>query len=140
GLDAGKINDYLNKKSGMLGISGVSSDLRDIIAAADSGHEKARLALAIFCNRVKAYIGNYLAKLNSCDCLVFTAGIGENGCGIRETICSDMENIGIKMDADKNKVRGQQVDVSAAESKVKIFVIPTNEELVIARDTLKLTQ
>lgn len=140
GLDAGKINDYLNKKSGMLGISGVSSDLRDIIAAADSGQEKAQLALAIFCNRVKAYIGNYMAKLNSCDCLVFTAGIGENGCGIRETICSDMENIGIKMDDDKNKVRGQQVDVSAAEAKVKIFVIPTNEELVIARDTLKLTQ
>jgi acetate kinase len=140
GLDAGKINDYLNKKSGMLGVSGVSSDLRDIIAAADSDHERARLALALFCNRVKAYIGNYMAKLNSCDCLVFTAGIGENGCDIRETICQDMDNIGIKMDVEKNKVRGQKADVSAADSKVKIFVIPTNEELVIARDTLRLAK
>jgi acetate kinase len=140
GLDAGKINDYLNKKSGMLGVSGVSSDLRDIIAAADSGHERARLALALFCNRVKAYIGNYMAKLNSCDCLVFTAGIGENACDIRETICQDMDNIGIKMDVEKNKVRGQKADVSAADSKVKIFVIPTNEELVIARDTLRLAK
>ncbi|MEQ8236514.1 MAG: acetate kinase [Syntrophomonadaceae bacterium] len=140
GLDSGKINDYLNKKSGMLGISGVSSDLRDIIAAAGSGNERAKLALAIFCNRVKGYIGNYMAKLNSCDCLVFTAGIGENGYDIRETICRDMDNMGISMDIEKNKVRGQKVDVSAADSKVKIFVIPTNEELVIARDTLSLVQ
>lgn len=140
GLDSVKINDYLNKKSGMLGISGVSSDLRDIIAAADSGNGRAKLALAIFCNRVKGYIGNYMAKLNSCDCLVFTAGIGENGYDIRETICRDMDNMGISMDIEKNKVRGQKVDVSAADSKVKIFVIPTNEELVIARDTLSLVR
>ena len=139
-LDSSKVNDYLNKKSGMLGISGVSSDLRDIISAADSGNQRAKLALSIFCLRVKGYIGNYMAKLNSCDCLVFTAGIGENGYDIRETICKDMENMGIMMDVEKNKVRGKKVDVSAPESKVRILVIPTNEELVIARDTLSLVK
>ncbi len=138
GLDSSKINDYLNKKSGMLGISGVSSDLRDIIAAAVEGNERAQLALAIFCNRVKAYIGNYLVKLNGCDCLVFTAGIGENGYDIRAAICSDMDWLGIKMDVDKNKVRGKKIDFSAPDSRVRLFVIPTNEELVIARDTLRL--
>lgn len=138
GLDSSKINDYLNKKSGMLGISGVSSDLRDIIAAAGEGNNRAQLALSLFCNRVKAYIGNYLVKLNGCDCLVFTAGIGENGYDIRETICSDMDWLGIKMDVDKNKVRGKKVDFSTPDSRVRLFVIPTNEELVIARDTLRL--
>ena len=138
GLDTGKINDYLNKKSGLLGVSGVSSDMRDIIAAAASGNKRAALSLTIFCNRVKGYIGNYIAKLNGADCLVFTAGIGENGYDIRETICSDMDSLGLKLDIEKNKVRGQQADVSAADSKVKILVIPTNEELVIARDTLAL--
>jgi acetate kinase len=138
GMDSGKINDYLNKKSGILGISGVSSDMRDIIAAAASGHERAGLAVTIFCNRAKGYIGNYVAKLNGADCLVFTAGIGENGYDIRETICRDMDWLGIKMDKEKNKVRGKQADVSAADSKIKILVIPTNEELVIARDTLAL--
>ncbi|MEQ8200493.1 MAG: acetate kinase [Syntrophomonadaceae bacterium] len=139
-LDSTHINDYLNKKSGMLGISGVSSDLRDIIAAAGEGNTKAQLALKIFCNRVKAYIGNYLAKLNGCDCLVFTAGIGENGYDIRESICSNMDWLGIKMDVEKNKVRGKKIDFSAPDSRVKLLVIPTNEELVIARDTLRLTQ
>jgi len=138
GMDTGKINDYLNKKSGMLGISGVSSDMRDIIAAAESGNIRAGLSLTIFCNRVKGYIGNYVAKLNGADCLVFTAGIGENGYDIRETICQDMDWLGIRIDVEKNKVRGKQVDVSAADSKIKILIIPTNEELVIARDTLAL--
>lgn len=138
GMDSGKINDYLNKKSGMLGISGLSSDMRDIIAAAASGNKRAGLSLTIFCNRVKGYIGNYIAKLNGADCVVFTAGIGENGWDIREAICQDMDALGIKIDPEKNKVRGQQIDVSAADSKVKVLVIPTNEELVIARDTVAL--
>lgn len=137
-LDSRQINDYLNKKSGMLGISGVSSDLRDIIAAAAEGNGKAQLALKIFCNRVKAYIGNYLAKLNGCDCLVFTAGIGENGYDIRESICENMDWLGIKMDVEKNRVRGEEVDFSAPDSRVRLLVIPTNEELMIARDTLRL--
>lgn len=139
-LDSAQINNYLNKKSGILGISGVSSDMRDIEAAAQSGSERAKLALTIFCRRVKGYIGNYIAKLNGCDCLVFTAGIGENGYDIREAICSNLDYLGIKMDTGKNKVRGKQIDVSAADSKIKILVIPTNEELVIARDTLALAR
>lgn len=139
-LDSAQINNYLNKKSGILGISGVSSDMRDIEAAAQSGSERAKLALTIFCRRVKGYIGNYIAKLNGCDCLVFTAGIGENGYDIREAICSNLDYLGIKMDTGKNKVRGKQIDVSAADSKIKILIIPTNEELVIARDTLALAR
>ena len=140
GLDSTQINNYLNKKAGVLGISGVSSDMRDIIAAAGEGHRRAQLALKIFCNRVKAYIGNYLAKLNGCDCLVFTAGIGENGCAIRESICADMDWLGIKMDVEKNQVRGQKIDFAAPDSRVRLLVIPTDEELVIARDTLRLAQ
>jgi len=140
GLDSTQINNYLNKKAGVLGISGVSSDMRDIIAAAGEGNPRAHLALKIFCNRVKAYIGNYLAKLNGCDCLVFTAGIGENGYDIRESICADMDWLGIKMDVEKNKVRGQKIDFAAPDSRVRLFVIPTDEELVIARDTLRLAQ
>ena len=140
GLDSTQINNYLNKKAGVLGISGVSSDMRDIIAAAGDGNPRAQLALKIFCNRVKAYIGNYLAKLNGCDCLVFTAGIGENGYDIRESICADMDWLGIKMDVEKNKVRGQKIDFAAPDSRVRLLVIPTDEELVIARDTLRLAK
>jgi len=140
GLDAAKINDYLNKKSGLLGVSGVSSDMRDIMAAANDGNERAQLALDLFTHRVKHYIGAYMAKLNGCDALVFTAGIGENGYDIRAAICDEMDFLGITMDVEKNKVRGKKVDVSAADSRVKILVIPTNEELVIARDTLNLVK
>lgn len=123
----------------MLGLSGVSNDLRDVLEAAASGNEKAKIALDVYYNKVKGYIGNYIAKLNGCDCLVFTAGVGENAIDIRENICKDLEFLGIKMDVEKNKVRGKEVDVSAADSKIKIFIIPTNEELVIARDTVRLS-
>lgn len=139
-MDAGEANNYFNKKSGLLGLSGVSNDLRDIQEAADAGNERANLALEVYYKQVKGYIGNYIAKLNGCDCLVFTAGVGENGIGMRENICKDLEYLGIKMDAAKNNVRGKEVDVAAADSKVKIFVIPTNEELVIARDTYGLAK
>lgn len=140
GMNAQEANNYFNKKSGMLGLSGVSNDLRDILEAANSGNERAKLALQVYYNRVKGYIGKFIAKLNGCDCLVFTAGVGENGYDVREAICSDLDFFGIKMDTEKNKVRGKEVDVSAEDSKVKIFVIPTNEELVIARDTYKLSK
>lgn len=139
GMDSSAANTYFNKKSGMLGLSGVSNDLRDVLEAAASGNEKAKIALDVYYNKVKGYIGNYIAKLNGCDCLVFTAGVGENAIDIRENVCKDLEFLGIKMDAEKNNVRGKEVDVSAADSKVKIFIIPTNEELVIARDTLRLS-
>ncbi len=139
-MDASEANSYFNKKSGLLGLSGVSNDLRDIQEAADAGNERAKLALEVYYKQVKGYIGNYIAKLNGCDCLVFTAGVGENGIGMRENICKDLESLGIKMDNAKNNVRGKEVDVAAADSNVKIFVIPTNEELVIARDTYGLAK
>jgi acetate kinase len=139
-MDAGEANNYFNKKSGLLGLSGVSNDLRDVLEAADAGNERAQLALDVYYNKIKGYIGNYIAKLNGCDCLVFTAGVGENGIDVRENICKDLEALGIKMDTAKNKVRGKEVDVSTADSKVKIFIIPTNEELVIARDTYGLAK
>jgi acetate kinase len=140
GLNTTEANNYFNKKSGMLGLSGVSNDLRDILEAAASGNQRAQIALDVYYNRVKGYIGNYMAKLNGCDCLVFTAGVGENAIDIRENICKDLDYLGVKMDVEKNKVRGKEVDVAAADSKVKIFVIPTNEELVIARDTYNLAK
>ena len=139
-MDANEANNYFNKKSGLLGLSGVSNDLRDVIEAAEAGNERAQMALDVYHNKIKGYIGNYIAKLNGCDCIVFTAGVGENGIGTREEICKDLEALGIKMDAAKNKVRGKEVDLSAADSKVKIFLIPTNEELVIARDTYELSK
>ncbi len=140
GMNSGEANTYFNKKSGMLGLSGVSNDLRDILEAAASGNERAKIALDVYYNKVKGYIGNYMAKLNGCDCLVFTAGVGENAIDIRENICKDLDFLGIKMDVEKNKVRGKEVDVSAPDSKIKIFIIPTNEELVIARDTYRLAK
>jgi acetate kinase len=139
-MDANEANSYFNKKSGLLGLSGVSNDLRDVIEAAESGNERAQMALDVYHNKIKGYIGNYIAKLNGCDCIVFTAGVGENGIGTREEICKDLEALGIKMDTAKNKVRGKEVDLSAEGSQVKIFLIPTNEELVIARDTYELAK
>ncbi len=139
-LSTTEVNNYLNKKSGMLGLSGVSNDLRDILEAAAAGNERAQLALDVYYTRVKSYIGNYIAQLNGCDCLVFTAGVGENGIDIRENICKDLDYLGIKLDPEKNKVRGREVDVATDDSKVRIFVIPTNEELVIARDTYQLAK
>lgn len=140
GLNPQDANSYFNKKSGMLGLSGVSNDLRDILEAANSGNERAQIALEVYYNRVKGYIGNYMAKLNGCDCLVFTAGVGENGYDVREKICQDVDYLGVKMDVEKNKVRGKEVDVATEDSQVRIFVIPTNEELVIARDTYGLAK
>ncbi len=137
-MNSSEANSYFNKKSGMLGLSGVSNDLRDILAAAKTGNTRAQIALAVYYNKVKGYIGNYMAKLNGCDCLVFTAGVGENAADVRESVCSDLDFLGVKIDAEKNNVRGKEVDVAAADSKVRIFIIPTNEELVIARDTFQL--
>ncbi len=139
-MNYAEANSYFNKKSGMLGLSGVSNDLRDIQEAAASGNQRAIMALDVYYNKIKGYIGNYYAKLNGCDCIVFTAGVGENGIDMRENICKDLEALGIKMDTEKNNVRGKQVDVATPDSAVRIFVIPTNEELVIARDTYSLTK
>ena len=137
-LEQGVANEILNKKSGMLGISGVSSDFRDIEAAAEEGNERAMLALKVFAQRVKFYIGGYIAEMNGVDAIVFTAGVGENDMGMRDIICNEMGNLGIKLDLVKNKVRGKEMVISSEDSKVKVLLIPTNEELMIARDTYNI--
>jgi acetate kinase len=138
GYDIKEMLNILNKKSGVLGISGVSSDFRDLAEAADKGNERAALALEKFTYEVKKFVGAYATAMGGVDAIVFTAGIGENSCDLRAKICEGMEYMGVKMDTEKNNVRGKEVDVSAPDSKVKIFVIPTNEELMIAMDTAAL--
>ncbi|QNO16371.1 acetate kinase [Alkalicella caledoniensis] len=140
GLDINGVNDYLNKKSGVLGISGVSSDFRDIENAAGQGNERAQLALDIFAQRVKKYIGAYAAVLGGVDAVVFTAGLGENSPETRETVLADFEFLGIEIDTAKNKVRGKATNFSKDGSKVQALVIPTNEELMIARDTQSIVK
>ncbi len=140
GYDIKEMLNILNKKSGVLGISGVSSDFRDLDEAAAQGNERAQLALDKFIYEVKKYIGAYAAAMGGVDAIVFTAGIGENSMDLREKICSGLDYMGVKMDAEKNRVRGKECEVSAADSKVKIFVIPTNEELMIAMDTAALAK
>lgn len=132
------VSDFLNKKSGVLGVSGVSSDFRDIEDAANSGNDRAKLALDIFCYRVKRFIGDYAALMNGVDIVVFTAGIGENNQYIRSQVLAEMDYMGLMIDKEKNKVKGEEMDISSADSKVKTFVIPTNEELAIAREALEL--
>jgi acetate kinase len=132
------MNDIMNKKSGVLGISGVSSDFRDIENAAAEGNERAILALDIYHDNVRKYIGAYAAELGGADAIIFTAGLGENGAESREEICKGLEFMGASLDKEKNKVRGKEAFVNTEDSKVKILVVPTNEELMIARDTMDL--
>ena len=139
-LSSKDMNTVLNKKSGLAGVSGVSSDMRDVTAAAKEGNERAKLALDIFAYRVKSYIGQYAAVMNGVDAIVFTAGIGENDIATRFACASGLEYLGVSVDADKNNVRGGEVEISADGSKVKVFVISTNEELAIARETARLTK
>jgi acetate kinase len=138
GMSADDVNNLMNKKSGVLGLSGVSSDFRDIEEAAAKGNERAQLALDVFYYRVRKYIGAYAAAMGGVDAIVFTAGLGENSPESRFEICKGLEFLGVKVDAEKNNVRGKQVDISTADSKVKVFAIPTNEELMIARDTKEI--
>ncbi|MBP7174751.1 MAG: acetate kinase [Thermoclostridium sp.] len=136
--DAAMLNELLNKKSGMLGISGISSDFRDLDEAANNGNERAELALEVFAYSVKKYIGSYAAAMGGIDALVFTAGIGENNSGIRKRVLAGLEFLGVEVDDEKNNLRGQEMDISTPNAKVRTFVIPTNEELAIARETVKL--
>jgi len=133
-----QIDGILNKKSGVMGISGVSSDFRDIENAACDGNERAKLALNVFVYRVKKYIGAYVAAMNGVDAIVFTAGLGENSAEIRSKVCKEMSFLGIELDDAKNNVRGKEADLSKEGSKVKVLLVPTNEELMIARDTKRL--
>ncbi len=139
GLTAKQVTNILNKESGVLGISGVSSDFRDINDAADEGNERAQLAQKVFAFTVKSYIGSYIAQLNGVDAIVFTAGVGENDWLMRSMICENMNNLGITIDEEYNKtIRGKKTEISTKDSKVKVIIVPTNEELVIARDTLSI--
>lgn len=135
GMTADQIDTYLNKKSGVLGISGISSDFRDIEDAAHEGNERAQLSLDIFAYRVRKFIGSYVAAMGGVDAIVFTAGLGENAPDMRDKICNGLEFLGTRIDPVKNNVRGKAQEISVDGAKVKIFLIPTNEELVIARDT-----
>ncbi|MBQ3201217.1 MAG: acetate kinase [Clostridia bacterium] len=139
-LDRKGVDTYMNKKSGVLGISGVSSDFRDLGEAAAQGNERAKLALNTFAYKVKKYIGAYAAALGGVDAIVFTAGVGENDRNIREAIAGELGYLGVELDREYNQTcpRGEEVEISTKESRVKVFVIPTDEEMVIARDTAAL--
>ena len=140
GLDAKGLSDLMNKKSGVYGMTGISSDFRDIEDGAAAGEEKAIVALDAYAQKVKKYIGSYMAEMNGADAVVFTAGVGENGIDMRASICENMEFLGMELDKEANKVRGKERVISTENSRVKILLIPTNEELVIARDTLALVK
>lgn len=140
GLDAKGLSDLMNKKSGVYGMTGISSDFRDIEDAAANNNELAQVALEAYAKKVKKYIGSYAAEMNGVDAVVFTAGVGENGIGMRADIMANMDFLGMKLDEEANKVRGKERVISTEDSKVKILLIPTNEELMIARDTLELVK
>ncbi len=137
-LTASQINDICNKKSGMLGVSGVSNDNRDVCAAADEGNARAKLAVDMQRYQILKFVGSYVAAMNGVDAIAFTAGIGENDPDLRQYVCENLGYLGVKIDDEKNHVRGQEIKISTDDSKVDVFVIPTNEELAIARDTLAL--
>lgn len=140
GMTTREVDNMMNKKSGVLGVSGLSNDFRDLDEAASKGNRRAELALEIFAYKVKKFIGEYTAVLNGIDAVVFTAGIGENSASIRKRILTDLDGLGIKIDEEKNKIRGQEIDISIPDSPVRVLVIPTNEELAIARETKELVE
>lgn len=140
GMKPQEMADFLNKESGVLGITGISSDMREIENADKEGNERAHLALEMYNYRIKKYIGAYAAAMNGVDIIVFTAGVGENQEGVRWDSCADMEYLGIKMDAERNHCRGEERILSTDDSKVKVVLVPTDEEIVIARDTMKLVK
>ncbi len=132
--------DFLNKKSGVLGITGISSDMRDIESAAEKGDKRAILALDMYNYRIKKYIGAYAAAMGGVDVIVWTAGVGENQIGTRLDACSDLEFLGVKIDAEANNCRGEEKLISTPNSRVQVWVVPTDEEIVIARDTMELVK
>ena len=141
GFHGQEMADYLNKQSGLLGVSGVSSDKRDVTSAAEAGNERAQLACDMLNYQIKKYVGAYAAAMGGLDCIVFTGGIGENDGGVRAAVCEDMEFLGVKIDLEKNKQRGADIiDISADDSRVKVLIVCTNEELMIARDTKALVE
>ncbi|MBQ1988823.1 MAG: acetate kinase [Clostridia bacterium] len=137
-LSPSEVDSMLNKKSGVLGISGISNDNRDVVAAAKEGNERAALAINMQRYQITKFIGSYVAAMNGVDAIVFTGGIGENDVALRKDICSSLTYLGAKIDEAKNDTHGEEIKISTDDSKVDIYVIPTNEELAIARDTLNL--
>ena len=140
GLTPDEIDTILNKESGVLGISGVSPDFRDIEKEADEGNERAVLARKSYCYLVAQYIAKYGVSMNGIDVIAFTAGIGENQINIRKMICENLEWLGVKIDLENNNCRGEEVEISTPDSKIKVWIVPTNEELVIARDTKQIVE
>lgn len=141
GLTSNQMLDYLNKKSGILGVSGISSDLREVIKASKDGDKRSRITIEMLCNRIKKYLCSYAGLMGGVDAICFTAGIGENSDLIREKVCHGLEFMGIELDLERNRIReAGNREISKKDSRTKIFVIPTNEELVIARDTYLLTK
>lgn len=138
GYTAQEVNTLMNKKSGILGVSGVTSDFRDVEAAAEKGSKEAQIALDLFRKSVKKYIGSYIAEMNGCDVIVFTAGVGENSIIERGAICRDLEFLGIELDEERNNIRAKVAEISKEGSRIKLFVVPTNEELMIAKDTASI--
>ena len=132
------VNTVCNKKSGMLGISGVSNDNRDICAAAEAGNKRAQLAIEMQRYEILKFVGSYIAAMNGVDAIAFTGGIGENDPDLRKYVCDNLTFVGVDIDEDKNKLRGKEVKISTPKSRVNVYVIPTNEELAIARDTLAI--
>lgn len=137
-LSAADINTICNKKSGVFGISGVSNDNRDVAAEAEKGNKRAQLAIDMQRYQILKFVGSYIAAMNGVDVIAFTGGIGENDPELREYVCENLSYMGIKIDKDKNNLRGSEVKISTDDSKVNVYVIPTNEELAIARDTIRL--
>ena len=137
---ADEIDKMMNKKSGMLGVSGVTSDNQEILRLAAEGNERAQLVVNMYVHQMVKFIGGYVAAMGGADAIVFTGGIGENTLLNREMVCEKLGFLGITLDTEKNKIRGEEIMISTPDSKVKVFVVPTNEELVIARDTLEIVE
>ena len=137
-MDITALMNMLNKKSGVQGVSGLSSDFRDLTAGAEAGNKRAQIAIDVFAYRVAKYVGSYAAAMNGVDAIAFTAGIGENVCLVREKVCEYLGFLGIELDKEANAKRGEEIEISTADSKVKVYVVPTNEELAIARETVAL--
>ena len=137
-LSPDEMDNIMNKKSGKLGVSGISSDDRDVEAAIKEGNERAKLAIDTFAYQVIGYIGRFAAQMDGVDVITFAGGVGENGIEVRKQICDSLSFLGVKIDEEKNNCRGKEVEITTPDSKVKVFVVPTNEELTIARDTLEI--
>jgi acetate kinase len=139
GFTPSQMSEYMNKKSGFLGVSGVGSDNRDIQEAANKGNKKAQLVSDMLAYEIQKYIGSYAAAMNGVDAVLFTGGIGENSWEVREAVCENMDYFGIKIDKELNRsIRGKLTKISTPDSKIEVWIVPTNEELLIARDTLAL--